>query len=113
MPMPIFALAFGSFGDISQCVQLLWKIGKDVGDTAGSSEEYQALKAELTQTIAVLNDILLLRAGSQTSDKTRIGLEHLQGKTKWCYESIEGLSTQETEAEDVISNRFLACMRYY
>ncbi|KAG8844365.1 hypothetical protein FRB91_002668 [Serendipita sp. 411] len=101
--MPIFALAFGFFGDISQCVQSLWKIGKEVSDTPGSSQEYQALKAELTQTIAVLNNILVLRAGSQTSDKARIGLEHLQGEAKWCHEPIEGLSTQETGADDFIS----------
>ena len=69
--MPIFSLAYGSFGDIALCVQLLWKIGKELCDTTGSSHEYQALKAELMYTVSLLNQIQLLEQGPHTSKRTQ------------------------------------------
>ncbi|KAG8814231.1 hypothetical protein FS842_002883 [Serendipita sp. 407] len=87
--MPIFSLAFGSFGDISLCIQLLWKIGKEVCDATGSSQEYQVLKAELVQTVAILNEILLLTKGPQTSQRTQIQLDNLVNEATGCHRSIQ------------------------
>lgn len=86
--MPIFTFTYGSFGDISQCIQLLWKIGKELHDTTGSSSEYQALKGELVQTVQILNGIQLLKTGPQTSQETQDHLAILLAQAADCHKAI-------------------------
>ncbi|CAG7852529.1 SubName: Full=Uncharacterized protein {ECO:0000313/EMBL:CCA74842.1} [Serendipita indica DSM 11827] len=88
LDMPIFAVTYGSFGDIAQCVQLLWKIGTELCDATGSSSEYQALKGELVQTVQLLHEIQVLKMGPQTSHETQVYLTRLLEQAADCHRAI-------------------------
>lgn len=64
--MSVVAFTFGSFGDVLSLINLTVKIQKALSDSRGSSEDYQALLAELDSFSEFLNtvrDALQVRDG--------------------------------------------------
>ncbi|CCA70405.1 hypothetical protein PIIN_04344 [Serendipita indica DSM 11827] len=100
--MPIFTLAYGSFGDITLCVQLLWKIGRELRDTTGSSQEYQALKAELTYTVSLLDQVRRLEQGPQTSKRTQDLLQLLREEVALSHQAIQNFMTQHRRPRGIL-----------
>lgn len=66
--MSLVGFSFGSLGDIYSALDLALKVRKALTDSAGASEEYQALLAEVDSFYGLLQTVSQLLSSSRTAN---------------------------------------------